>query len=241
MSTELTTTNQVDAFMGLVDKLSAMPNLDPVKLTAILDQQERVMKKQAEIVFNQQMAAMAAVMPRIIKNGVIDLGNGKGKIPFAKYEDIDTAVRPLMIEHGLSISFSSKQRDGGGLIVEATLSHVMGHFRTACLPLPLDDKGAKSNIQGIGSTLSYGKRYLLCMLLNIVTENEDDDGKLGSTEFASKEQIAEVEKLLVESKADKDRFMQAFNIALLDNLTIQDYEKAVSQLKAKIAKNASAS
>ena len=32
-------------------------------------------------------------------------------------------------------------------------------------------------MQAIGSSVSYGKRYALCMLLNIATGGEDDDGQ----------------------------------------------------------------
>ena len=44
-------------------------------------------------------------MPRVAKNGTIRLGEGKGVIPFATWEDMDTALRPVMQRHGFSLSF----------------------------------------------------------------------------------------------------------------------------------------
>jgi hypothetical protein len=44
------------------------------------------------------------------------------------------------------------------------------------MELPFDNSGSKNTVQAIGSSVSYGKRYVLCMLLNISTGGEDNDG-----------------------------------------------------------------
>jgi hypothetical protein len=43
--------------------------------------------------------------------------------------------------------------------------------------LQLDTGPGRNQNQAMGSTLSYGKRYTAEMLLNIVREGEDTDGK----------------------------------------------------------------
>lgn len=42
--------------------------------------------------------------------------------------------------------------------------------------LPADVSGNKNAVQAFGSSTSYGKRYVLCALLNITTRGQDDNG-----------------------------------------------------------------
>ena len=44
------------------------------------------------------------------------------------------------------------------------------------MTLPLDDSGKKSSVQQVGSSVSYGKRYVMSAMLNITTRAEDDNG-----------------------------------------------------------------
>jgi len=221
MSNELTSTN--DGFINIISSLATNEKVDPVKLSQILDIQERLLSKQAEQLFNDNLNQVQSKMPRVKRNGAVEyLEDKKDKnspkvkaFNFARYEDIDEALRPLMIEHGFSISFDSQSRpDGGGLIITGTLSHIGGHSRTSSIPLPLDNSGGKNNLQGMGSTLSYGKRYIICSLFNIVTEGQDDDGVLGAVVFASEDQVNEIKNLIDETNTDISRFMAAYQIAL---------------------------
>jgi hypothetical protein len=48
----------------------------------------------------------------------------------------------------------------------------------------------------MGSSTSYGKRYTACMLLNIVTQEEDDDGTSAEASFIGVDTQAEINKLI---------------------------------------------
>jgi hypothetical protein len=39
------------------------------------------------------------------------------------------------------------------------LSHELGHSEETTMTLPLDTSGSKNNVQAVGSSTSYGKRY----------------------------------------------------------------------------------
>ena len=176
------------------------PAVDVAKLSALLEMQERMEVRQAEREFAAAFGRLSAVLPRVKKSGTIDLGTDKqsgkarGSIPFARWEDMDTIIRPLMAKEGFALSFDSAPRtaEGGGLIVTGTLMHRDGHHRTASIPLALDTGPGRNNLQAMGSSLSYGKRYTAEMLLNIIREGEDDDGKLGGTKFITPEQVDEL-------------------------------------------------
>ena len=241
---------QADAMIQIIREVVMAPDANQKvdALRAMLDMQRQLVKDQAERAFNEGMAAMASEMPRIKKSGKVEYLVDKNKkdgpkeeaFKFARYEDIDAAVRPIMVKHGFSISYSTKPRtsEGGGLVVVGTLSHVQGHFRESEIAVALDNSGGKNNIQGMGSSSSYGKRYVLCNLLNIITEGQDDDGN--AAEFITTEQAVEIDLKIVESGADKARFLKWIKAADVQSIPMTKYGKAIAELDRKAKEKAAA-
>lgn len=212
--------------MSMIERLAINPDVSPENIKAMLDIQERMMTKQAEIDFNSDMAKMQTEMPRVIKAR-------KGhNTNFAAYEDIDKEVRPIMTKYGFSISFTANQVNNMQHI-EATLSHEKGHFKTASLTLPSETSGSKNAVQAIGSSLSYGKRYLICMLLNIVTIGEDDDAQSCDAVLNVK-QAKEIKDLLQKTGVDVVKFLQWIGADNVEEIKASNYKKAVNQLNAKL-------
>lgn len=179
----LPATDAAAALMGIVERLAQNPDVDVQKMTAILDMQERILNRNAEIAFNRDFAEMSMELPRIQKDGSVSYEKVKGNpatkeeaFKFALYEDIDRVIRPILSRHGFSLSFTTAERVSGGLTVNGILAHREGHSRTTSLPLALDTSGGKNNLQAMGSSSSYGRRYAACILLNIITVDEDDNG-----------------------------------------------------------------
>jgi hypothetical protein len=48
-----------------------------------------------------------------------------------------------------------------------------GHFEDSFMPGPLDTSGGKSNVQGVGGTNSYLRRYIACNIFNINVIGDD--------------------------------------------------------------------
>jgi hypothetical protein len=180
--------------LNAIVELARDPSMDVAKLDALMQMQERMERRQAEIAFSRALADLPAI--RVKKNGRVDLGQGKGSYPFARWEDIDLIIGPLLAAQGFRLTFDSQPRqgDGGGLVVAGTLLHRDGHSRSASMPLALDTGPGRNNLQAMGSTLSYGKRYCAEMLLNIVREGDDDDGLKGGQDLLSDEQVAELNR-----------------------------------------------
>lgn len=233
---------QPGSLLAAIVGLARDPGVDVTKLDALLRMQERMEGQQAEREFTAAFGRLSAVLPRVKKNGTITLGKDKGSIPFAKWEDIDKVIRPLLTGEGFALSFDSATRpgDGGGLIVTGTLMHRDGHKRTASVPLPLDTGPGRNNLQAMGSSLSYGKRYCAEMLLNIVREDEDDDGKLGGMRFIAAEQVDELRRLLAEGNVDEAKFLKLFGVADLTNIEAGAYAPARNMLLAKTKHRATA-
>lgn len=224
---------QENSLLPAIIHVARDPGLDVAKLDALMKMQFELEKRQAEREFIEAFARLSAKLPRVKKEGVIDLGPGKGKIPFAKFEDMDRILRPLLAEEGFTISFDSTQREGGGLVVTGHLEHRAGHRRTASIPLPLDQGPGRNNLQAVGSTLQYGKRYLMEMLVNLVREGADDDGNKGGTRFAAPEEIEELRALIEETGSDEAKFCALFNVAHLGELPVTSVTPAKNMLLTK--------
>ena len=176
-----------NSLIELIARAASDPAIDLQKMQQLLEMQERIMAKRAEVAFNEAVACVNEVDLRVAKNGTASLG-GKGNYRFAKWEDMDAVIRPLLRDNGLRLSFDTELRPEGGVFVHGWLTHRDGHKIKASILLPVDTGPGRNPLQQMGSTTAYGKRYVTEMLLNIVREDADDDGRAGGTAYARQDQ-----------------------------------------------------
>lgn len=218
-------------FLEIIQRAARDPNVDVAKMHGLLDVQERMMAKQAEINFNADFHQLQSELPRITKNAEI---RHKGDLiaTYATYETVDEVVRPLLVKYNFSLRFNTKSQ-GNTIIVTGTLSHRDGHSITDEIPLGIDASGAKNNVQGVGSTIAYGKRYLVGMMLNLVFEGEDDDGQKAGYVPITDEQAAHIKSRLQSLNADVKGFLNYMSAASVDQIAAKDYDKAIIALNRK--------
>lgn len=218
-------------FLEVIQRVALDPSVDVAKMHGLLDVQERMMAKQAEINFNADFSQLQNELPRITKDAKIVM---KGQIisTYAKYETIDTVIRPLLIKHGFSLRFNTEPQ-GQTIIVTGTLSHRDGHSITDKIPLGIEAGGAKNSVQGVGSTIAYGKRYLVGMMLNLVFEGEDDDGQGASHRRMTAQQVAEINAKLAATGADVAGFLKYMGAETINEISATDYDKAIVALNRK--------
>lgn len=157
------------AIIQVIERAAMNPEVDIDKMERLLQMQERVLDRQAAADYSASMAAMQTEIPSIAQRGKSHSGN------YAKLEDIVDTVRPIMQKHGFAVSFRVNTVERG-IEVTGVLMHRSGHREETTMLLPADTSGSKNAVQAFGSSASYGKRYVLCALLNITTRGEDDDG-----------------------------------------------------------------
>jgi hypothetical protein len=160
--------------LAVIERAARDPAVDIDKMERLIAMQERVSARNAEVAFAEAFAELQPDLPAISKNGQI-VHKGQVISEFAEWEDINKAITPVLSARGFSLSFKPEQ-SGSGVAVTGILRHRLGHHESATLSLPTDTSGAKNAVQSVGSTLSYGKRYVATLLLNLTTEGDDDDG-----------------------------------------------------------------
>ncbi len=235
---------EANSLLPAIIHLAKDPQVDVAKLDALLKMQAEMEDRQAKREAIEAFARLSAHLPRVKKNGTIDLGkdnNGKprGSIPFARWEDMDKVIRPALAAEGFSLSFNTTSREGGGIFVTGELMHRSGHVRAATIPLPLDTGPGRNNLQAMGSTLSYGKRYCAEMLLNIVRENDDDDGVKGGIAVITPEQCEELVALIRETSTDEKKFLSTMGVEELGQIQQAAFTAGKNMLLGKKQKKAS--
>lgn len=207
------------------------PRMDVEKMERLLAMQERVMADQRKTAFMAAMARLQERLPQIDKHG--QAKNSK----FAKLEDIDVIIRPMLAEEGFSFSFDEESHEEKTVTFVATLSHRDGHAESKRLTVPID-AAAKNRegmsirpaIQDAGSTVSYARRYLIKMMLNIIEKNEDTDGEDRKT--ISAEQVLDIETALQDTKSDKAKFLRLIaGVERLEDIPVRDMKRIMNALE----------
>lgn len=159
----------------MFERLAADPKVPVEKLERLIAMQERILAVQAKAAFFAAFAQMQGEIPVITKRGEIVV-EGKVRSTFAKHEDIQRIVRPILTKYGFALRHRNEFVDGGKLKIVGILSHRAGHTEQDEFVGAADTSGSKNAIQALGSTRQYGMRYTTIALLNIASEDEDDDG-----------------------------------------------------------------
>jgi hypothetical protein len=118
------------------------------------------------------LAAFQAEVPVVPKKQTAKIETGQGRNYSYTYADLATiapVVMPLLAKHGLA--FTTLPTAGERPLLVAMLVHTSGQYVTGELPI------TGRTPQEIGSSLTYGRRYLLGCLTGVVTD-DDDDGHL---------------------------------------------------------------
>ena len=137
--------------------------------------------------------AFQADMPSVPKDAV----NPHFRSKYATLGAITEATRPILARYGLAVTQSLMWQDGVQLLV-TRIMHTSGQW--------MQDGGyalnpTKNDPQGMGSAVTYARRYTLGATLGIVTE-DDDDGNAASAPRPqpASEPIAEKEWLNATNK-----------------------------------------
>jgi hypothetical protein len=215
-----------------IERAAAAPNLDLDRLNHLSAVYERTVAREAEATFSAALAKLQPKLPVLEERGEIADPDGDVKATYATWEDTVEAIRPILARHGFSLSFGTGQAPSAGMIsVMGVLRHKGGHNEEAELVLPADTTGDKNGVQAIGSTVTYGQRYVAKMLLNLVSRGADDDGAAAGKSEAELNAIAEINRL-----ADRPAFLawKRSNRALLGELSNAAFQRVIGHYGVRL-------
>jgi hypothetical protein len=125
---------------------------------------------------SESIAALAAALSKAqgaIKGASKDTANPFFKSKYADLASVWDACRDALSANGLSVIQTTD--DGAeGVTVITTLAHSSGEWVRGKLTM----KPAKNDPQGVGSAITYARRYALAAMVGVAPE--DDDGNAAS-------------------------------------------------------------
>lgn len=165
----------------------------------------------------------------------------------SRYADL-AAVREAMREpfaaNGLSV-VQGLRTVTNGIEVETILFHSSGQSirETLMVPTPRFDA------QGLGSAATYGRRYALMSMIGLASEDDDGNAATGSgkpmlqsvtsnEQTITDEQAASVKSKIIETNSDLPKFLEKFRIEKIEEMTPDQFKRAMAMLEAKAAREA---
>lgn len=129
---------------------------------------------------NELAAAMAKFQAEV-KPAVKGSSNPYFKSKYADLQACWDCCREALVKNGLSVAQGSRENNGELVTIDTRLMHSSGQWLESSLTM----KPAKADPQGVGSAVTYGRRYSLAAILGLVAD-EDDDGNAATHNEAKK-------------------------------------------------------
>jgi hypothetical protein len=178
----------------------------------------------------QQQEYTAALVAAIgeLQNVAKTAANPYFKSKYAPLDAIIEATRPVLAKHGLAVQQNPVFSDGCAG-VQTVIIHKSGHKESSLLLLPLKDQSP----QGVGSAITYARRYSLAAVLGIASE-DDDDGNVSS---GLSKKTAEESRSAVAKAMDKNPVVRpAGNVTATWRGVLPTQAKVAAQSKEGAAK-----
>lgn len=164
----LAVVGESSVLLTVIERAASNPAVDVDKMERLMAMHQEVLARQARAEYATALAEMQDELPVVAERG-----DAAGRYTYALWEDINTAIKPVLKAHGFALSFRTDFTDG--IAVTGVLSHRGGHEERTTIKLPADSSGNKNAVQAVASSVSYGKRYAAGALLNLTSHGEDDD------------------------------------------------------------------
>jgi hypothetical protein len=219
--------------MQLIQAAVTQSDIDPDRLEKLMALQERWEKNEAQKAYNIAMKACQEEMPTVVSDSV----NKHTKSKYPKLETVTRIIKPTYTKHGFSLSFGSRESPlPNHLLITCDCMHDKGHTRQYELNCPYDTAGAqgtanKTPIQGMGSSASYGRRYLKLMIFDVSVVDEDNDGQ--DAACITEQQLVTLNEWIESTNTDLPRFLKWLAIDKLTDMSAEQFDTAMYELKRK--------
>ena len=221
------------AFLMMIDRAARDPTVDVNKMKELLALRNQERKDTARQAYAAAMVACQDGMVPVKRNIQAD------RFRYASLEAVDAALRPLYSKAGFALIYDAKPINDKRVSVGCTVMHALGHQQEYSIPItvsqfgPSGTKAIMTLPQADGAAVSIGRRYLLLMIFNIITK-EDDMAVSGNGASATPEQLKELATLIEKTKSDVGAMCEYLSIDSILDMPVKKYTEAVALLNTKL-------
>lgn len=161
-----------------------------------------------------------------------------------KYATLDSVVRAVrgpLTKHGIAYVQRVEQLPDG-LGVETTFHGHGSSLPTGLVVVPVEKRTA----QGMGSALSYARRYSLMLACGIAAADEDDDAAgaesnaPGKSATISSDQLADLQDAIEKAGLTAEKFCKGYAVSAVAQLPVSKFDSAMEVLAKRAEKLAAA-
>lgn len=234
--------------VAMIERIAMDPSIPIERLEKMMAMKERMEDRAREDQEFQARKAYFAAMSECQKKLPVVTKKKRNTHTNSTYADlaaIEEQAMPIIHDHGFGVSFQPDgYNDKGELRIRWEISHDEGHVRNGVGEIPVDGAGTggkvnKTGTQAFGSTATYGRRYLLCMLFNISTGDDNDGNKPrdepADTSTITEAQASVVRELIEKAELDVPAFCEHWQIESIPDLPSRRYNEVVQSLRRRIA------
>ncbi len=213
-------------------------NTDLDKLKGLMELQERWEANEARKAFAKAFSIAQANMVPVMKSKF----NPQTKSKYSDLADVIETAQPIYTAEGFAVTFDEGESPiPEHMRVTAEVEHCLGHKKGYHLDVPLDGKGIQGNanmtkIHGKASSMSYGRRYLMCMIWNIPTS--DVDGNTQALPTITETQVKQILDLMVGKDITEKGLLDYLKTDKLENIKADDFMKALNAINIAKKKGA---
>jgi hypothetical protein len=208
-------------------------NVTPEQIEKMLALQERWDANNARKAYAGDFAKAQAEIGPVVKKAT----NPQTKSKYALLEDVIDVTQPIYTKYGFSIIFyEGETAKPEHVRINADVIHFLGHKETYYYDVPMDGEGIRGNanmtkIHAKASSVAYGRRYLMYMIWNVSTH--DDDGNCGkSVEYITDAQLSTIVDMINAKGVDEVKFHDYMGVEENAKILKADFNKAMTGLRA---------
>jgi hypothetical protein len=232
---QLPVQTETGAVISMFERMARDASVPMDRIERVMDMLREMRREQAEEDFNEAMASTQRDLTPVAR----DSFNPQTRSKYASYHAIDKAIRPVYTRYGLGVSFDEEQNAPEGFIRVLAFVSKGRHTKTFHYDSPIVTQGLAGKTMmtlthARASAVTYAKRYLVGMIFNLST-GEDDDGNTAANpqDTVDDEQIGTLTELIESVGADKARFLKFFKVEQLAELPAKRFQEAINMLNAK--------
>ena len=181
---------------------------------------------------SDSIAAISAALAKAqhdVENASKNAKNPHFKSKYADLAELLNTVRPVFSGHGLAI-VQMPSFENGIASVETLISHSSGEWISSICHAPV----SKQDAQGVGSAITYLRRYSLAAMCGIAQEDDDANSAVGHAPQAqaqtkpqakpeiSSERLAKAIEAIKAGKATKDSVISNFSLTDAQHAAIME-------------------
>lgn len=162
-----------------------------------------------------------------------------GNIKYATLEQYTKAVRKIFADNNFCLIFKITDKSNlcastPYIMITAKAIHVTGRALKASAMFPIDVQEKRTAMQNMGATITYARRYLIGMLLNITTTQDDNDG---AAIPVSAQKLNEIRRLIKSTGTDMQKVLQFAGVKDINEVSWEKASIITHHLQKRLRSN----